>query len=147
MSTHIHATQDSGRSFVMRQIEGPVVMLNLLNFRETADYSGSPELDPGKPISGSAAYVRYMEAVQPLLAKSGAELLFMGKGGQFLIGPEADGWDAVLLVRQTSVANFLAFAEDADYRAIAGHRTAALRDSRLLPMEIAQPTDFLKNNR
>lgn len=143
MSNYIHATQENGRSFVMRQIEGPVVMLNLLNFRDAADYSGSPELDPGKPISGRAAYVLYMEAVQPLLAKSGGELLFMGKGGQYLIGPEADGWDAVLLVRQKSVARFLAFAEDPDYLAIAGHRTAALRDSRLLPMEAARPEDLL----
>lgn len=143
MSTHIHATQENGRSLVIRQIEGAVVMLNLLNFKEQADYSGSPDLDPGRPISGKEAYVLYMKAVTPLLAKSGAELIFMGKGGQFLIGPEADGWDAVLLVRQKSVNQFLAFAQDPDYQAVAGHRTAALRDSRLLPMQVAQPKDLL----
>ncbi len=135
MANYLHVTQDNGRALMSRNIEGPVVMLNLLNFRETADYSANPELDPGSPISGKEAYQRYMKAVKPLLAESGAELIFSGKGGQFLIGPEADGWDWVLLVRQRSVQDFLAFAQNLDYLAVAGHRTAALQDSRLLPMQ------------
>jgi hypothetical protein len=39
-----------------------------------------------------------------------------------------------MLVRQRSVETFLAFATDAAYLAGLGHRTAALEDSRLLPL-------------
>jgi len=39
-----------------------------------------------------------------------------------------------MLVRQQSVSSFLAFESNAEYMAGIGHRTAALQDSRLLPL-------------
>ena len=39
----------------MRNIKGPVVMLNMLRFREIADYTDYPELSPKAPISGEQA--------------------------------------------------------------------------------------------
>jgi hypothetical protein len=68
------------------------------------------------------------------LEASGGEVLFYGKGGAFLIGPSRQRWDAAMLVRQSSVASFLAFASNQDYLAGIGHRVAALEDSRLLPL-------------
>ncbi len=41
---------------------------------------------------------------------------------------------AVMLISQASVGDFFAFAADAGYLAGIGHRTAALEDSRLLPV-------------
>ena len=43
-TAYLTVTDEAGRAFFMRNIKGPVVMLNLLRFRETADYSASPEL-------------------------------------------------------------------------------------------------------
>lgn len=60
--------------------------------------------------------------------------MFLGSGGSFLIGPEHEKWDLVMLVRQSSAESFLAFAENKDYLAGLGHRTAAVEDSRLLPL-------------
>lgn len=131
---YLEPTHESGRALFMRRISGPVVMLNLLRFREVADYSASPELAPASPISGEAAYQRYMEHTLAHLEKSGGSLLFYGKGGPFLIGPPDEKWDAALLVRQSSVQAFMDFASNAEYLAGIGHRTAALRDSRLLPL-------------
>ncbi len=137
MSTkkYLNATQESGKNFVMRQIRGPVVMLNLLKFRKVADYSTAPQLAPDDEISGEEAYQLYIEHTLPFLKEAGGEVLFNGKGGPFLIGPENEQWDAVLLVRHASVAKFLEFAQNQEYLAIAGHRTAALEDSRLLPVK------------
>jgi uncharacterized protein (DUF1330 family) len=109
-------------------------MLNLLRFRAIADYSATPHLAPAKPISGEAAYRLYMEHTLPFLRKSGGEILFHGRGGDLFIGPGDERWDAALLVRQASVAAFLAFASDQAYLSGIGHRTAALEDSRLLPL-------------
>ena len=39
-----------------------------------------------------------------------------------------------MLVRQSSVGAFMAFASDPKYMAGIGHRIAALEDSRLLPL-------------
>jgi hypothetical protein len=51
-----------------------------------------------------------------------------------LIGPSDERWDAVMLVRQSSSAAFMAFASNPECMAGIGHRLAALEDSRLLPM-------------
>lgn len=109
-------------------------MLNLLRFREIADYSETPELAPSERISGEMAYQLYIQHTLPLLERSGGTILFMGKGGEFLIGPPNERWDAVLMIRQESVESFMAFAQDVEYLIGIGHRTAALEDSRLLPI-------------
>ena len=132
--TYLEATEESGRAFFSRGVSGPVVMLNLLRFRAVADYSATPGLAPATPITGEAAYRLYMEHTLPFLENSGGEVLFHGRGGGFLIGPSEERWDAALLVRQASVAAFLAFASDQEYLSGIGHRTAALEDSRLLPL-------------
>ena len=134
LKPHLEPTQEAGREFFTRNIQGPVVMLNLLRFRAIANYSDAPHLAPGAPITGEAAYKLYMDHTLPFLTKSGGEVLFYGSGGRFLVGPSEERWDAAMLVRQASLASFLAFASDRDYLAGMGHRTAALADSRLLPL-------------
>ena len=84
---------------------------------------------------GAEAYRRYIEHTRPFLAASGGELILLGRGGTFFIGPPDERWDAVRLVRQRSFADFMAFAQDAAYLAGIGQRTAAIEDSRLLPLE------------
>jgi hypothetical protein len=132
--TYLEPTQESGRAFFTRGISGSVVMLNLLRFRPVADYSATPDLAPASPISGETAYRLYMEHTLPHLKQSGGEVLFFGKGGEFLIGPSDERWDAAMLVRQTNVASFLEFASNQEYLSVIGHRLAALEDSRLLPL-------------
>jgi hypothetical protein len=48
-------TQESGRALVMRRIPWEVVMLNLIRYREVANYSTCPELAPNTSISPSRA--------------------------------------------------------------------------------------------
>ena len=132
--TYLEPTNESGRAFFQRGITGEVVMLNLLRFREIADYSAAPHLAPEAPISGADAFRRYIDHTLPHLSRSGGELLFLGDGATFLIGPPDERWDMVMLVRQRSTASFLAFASDAEYLTGIGHRAAALEDSRLLPL-------------
>jgi len=133
-SVYLEPTQESGRSFIMRGMPGEVVMLNLLRFRETADYSDSPDLEPDQPISGSAAYAIYIEHTLPHLRKSGGDLEFIGDGGDWLIGPADERWDLAMLVRHRSVESFMSFASNEAYLGGMGHRLAAISDSRLLPL-------------
>jgi hypothetical protein len=80
----------------------------------------------------------YLEPTQ----ESGRKLLFFGRGGSFLIGPDNERWDAAMLVQQSSPEAFMAFASNAEYLAGIGHRTAALEDSRLLPLVPHSQTAF-----
>lgn len=135
MKAYIEATPDTGKRFYQAfHDKGKVVMLNLLKFKSVADYSQFPDLQPKQEISGWEAYQLYMDATIPLLEKAGSKVLFFGKSRHFLIGPEAEQWDTVILVEHPSVARFMAFAQDEDYLRTVGHRTAALADSRLLPI-------------
>jgi uncharacterized protein (DUF1330 family) len=130
----LEPTNESGRLLFERDITGPVVMLNLLRFREQADYSAFPDLAPAEPISGRKAYDRYVEHTRPFITALGGDLRFLGAGGQFLIGPLGERWDLVMLVRHQSVAAFMGMAQNEAYLAGLGHRVAALEDSRLLPI-------------
>jgi uncharacterized protein (DUF1330 family) len=138
---YLEPTQASGRALMHRAVQGQIVMLNLLCFRAVADYSHSPHLAAENEISGAEAYDRYIAHTMPFLIRSGGAVLFSGDGGQFLIGPEHERWDRALLVRQSSVDSFMAFATDPAYLAGLGHRMAALEDSRLLPLiELSRPS-------
>lgn len=132
---YFEPSDENVQRFLERGIEGPVTMLNLLRFREVADYSASPKLAPPGPISGRDAYDRYVRHTIPFLTSSGGSIEFFGTGGHNFVGPADERWDLVMLIRQASVESFIAFASDDQYLAGVGHRTAALEDSRLLPVE------------
>ena len=131
---YLEPSDESARRFFERDIKGPLTMLNLLRFRDVADYSRFPQLAPPEPISGREAYDRYVRHTIPFLNASGGSLEFFGTGGHNFVGPAEERWDLVMLVRQASVNGFLAFASNEDYLAGMGHRTAALEDSRMLPI-------------
>lgn len=134
MTPHLAPSWEAGRDLFKRNIAGEVVMLNLLRLREIADYAATPHLAPNEPISGVEAFDRYVAHTLPYLEASGGSLLFVGEGGPFFIGPQTERWDRAMLVRQSSVQSFLAFASHEGYLAGFGHRLAAVEDSRLLPL-------------
>jgi hypothetical protein len=131
---YLEVSQESGAELFARNIEGPVMMLNLLQFRDVADYSANPELMPPEPISGEEAFQKYIDHTIPFLKRSGGNLVYLGKGGKYLIGPQEEQWDLVMLVQQNSLSDFMAFSSNQEYISGLGHRTAALEDSRLLPI-------------
>ncbi|MFT4561676.1 MAG: hypothetical protein ACI9BW_001418 [Gammaproteobacteria bacterium] len=109
----------------------PITMLNLLAYRDTADYSDHPN---EVACSGKQAYERYSNAVSPLLEVHGAKIVFMGTASPTIIGPDSEQWDDVLLVEYPTPKAFVAMATSEAYRALSHHRSAALRDSRLVPI-------------
>jgi uncharacterized protein (DUF1330 family) len=140
---YLDPTDDSVRNLFQRDITGPVTMLNLLRFRAWADYSAFPDLAPPAPVSGREAYGRYIAHTLPFLTASGGSVQFIGAGGHNLVGPGDERWDLVMLIQQASVRDFLDFATNEAYLAGAGHRTAALEDSRILPIVEAPVASFV----
>jgi uncharacterized protein (DUF1330 family) len=110
----------------------PVVMLNLLRFKEQAD-----GVDAG--ATGQQAYARYGAAAAPFLARVGGRVLLAVEARQTVIGPEAHEWDMAILVEYPSTTHFLAMASDPEYMKIHAHRDAALADSRLIACRSLNP--------
>ncbi|MBW1779868.1 MAG: DUF1330 domain-containing protein [Deltaproteobacteria bacterium] len=105
----------------------PVVMLNLLKFRDKALYE-----DGVSEISGRKAYAIYSEGAIKHIQRVGAKLIWSAEVKAPIICPEHEEWDQVLLVIYPSMEKFLEMVNDPEYQKIAIHRTAALEDSRLI---------------
>lgn len=97
---------------------GPVVMLNLLRFKQ-----------PG----GAESYAAYSEAAAPYLAEYGGKLLYAGDGATALVAEDGQSWDAVLVVRYPSRQAFVDMVTDPGYQSITHLRTAALDEAVLQP--------------
>jgi|SRR5581483_12105460 len=110
----------------------PVVMLNLLRFKDRASA-------PDEGLSGQEAYERYGQEAAPYIAKVGARLLNAAITRQVVIGPE-DEWHMALLVEYPSARRFLEMASDPGYLEAHVHRDAALADSRLIATRLLGAT-------
>lgn len=131
---YLEPTQEAGMALFSRNIQGSVTMLNLLQFKPIADYSANPELADESPITGRDAFQKYINHTLPFLSQSGGDMIFLGEGGHYFIGPQDERWDLMMLIRQNSLQEFMQFASNAEYLKGIGHRSAAISDSRLLPL-------------
>ncbi len=113
------------RRLVSSTDPGPIVMVNLLRFKQKAD-----GIDAG--LSGAEAYARYAEGVAPHLERVGGRLLEAVVCEEGVIGPAQSEWDMVALVAYPSREAFLTMTADPDYLEVHRHRVAALADSRLI---------------
>ena len=109
----------------------PVVMLNLLCFHDQAAYA---DTDQAEHCSGREAYKRYSQTSLQTIAAVGGRVIFGGKAHEALISSQGERWHQAFLVQYPSPAAFRAMVAMPQYQACVHHRTAALADSRLIPM-------------
>ena len=107
----------------------PVVMINLLRYRERAAYPPGSEAGP---CTGREAYGRYGQAAIGFITALGGQVIWEGSPKAVLIGAPGEQWHKALLVRYPSKRAFLEMVGNPAYQAITVHRTAALEDSRLI---------------
>lgn len=94
---------------------GPVVMINLLKFRN-GDGEGP----------GVEEYRRYGDVALEMIEHQGGRLLWAGTGDQVLIGDPEQAWDAILLVEYPSRAAFIEMVSSPEYLEAHAHRERAL---------------------
>lgn len=110
------AVDPTGRDlkrFLQEDPGGPVVMLNLLRYRE----------------GGAGSYAEYATRIRPFLERVGAEIVHVGDAGTSLVAPDGWDWDAVLLVRYPSRAAFSEMVADPEYQEITALRSDALDEA------------------
>jgi uncharacterized protein (DUF1330 family) len=99
------------------QDNGPVVMLNLLKFKQRAD-DGSG--------SGADSYEKYGDAAVRMIEERGGKIVWQGRAQQILIGDPKQDWDTVVLVQYPSRKAFLEMVSNPDYMKSHEHREAGL---------------------
>ena len=113
---------DVAVSFFSEKEDGPFVMVNLLKFKETAEYEDGS--DAG--LSGREAYQRYGAVVTQCLQKVGGRLIFGGVVTGLLLGEIEENWEMVALVEYPSLEAFRNMTSLPEFIAASAHRTAGL---------------------
>ena len=101
---------------------GPFVMVNLLKFKETAEYADGSDAD----LSGAKAYACYGKGIQACLAAVDGTQIYAGPVTGLMIGEVEELWDMVALVEYPSLAAMQKMMSSPEYRAIEVHRKAGL---------------------
>ena len=102
--------------------DGPFVMVNLLKFKDRAEYPDGSDSE----LSGREAYARYGAGVRACLEAVGGKALYAGAVTDLLIGEVEEPWDMVALAQYPSRAAMMAMIQSPDYQAIEKHRIAGL---------------------
>lgn len=102
--------------------DGPFVMVNLLKFKERAEYPDGGDAE----LSGREAYARYGAAVQACLASVGGKQVYAGAVTDLMLGEVGELWDMVALAQYPSRAAMMAMVQSPEYQAIEKHRVAGL---------------------
>ena len=111
--------------------EGPVYMVNMVRFRDRADYQGTSALPS---CSGRDAYFqRYAPAFNKVAQGEDYGVFWLGNVRQVLVGAEGEHWDDIVIVRYSSFAALRRILQSEAYEAEAApHRRAALADWRFI---------------
>lgn len=111
--------------------DAPIHMLNLLRYRDLADYPEGHE-HAGKGWTGQRAYEEYGATSAPVLARVGGSIVWRGRFETMLTGPGGERWDDGFIAHYPHAGAFLEMVTDPDYQIAVVNRTAALIDSRLV---------------
>jgi len=123
-------TPDQLRAFRDHERQGPIQMINLLKFRDRAEYD--TEIDEDTDVSGREAYRRYGAAVGGIVRRLGGRLVWAGTPEVVFIGNDGDQWDEVAIVEYPDRQAFLKMIAMAEYQAAHVHREAGLAHQKLI---------------
>lgn len=113
--------------------DAPIYMLNLLKFKEAAEYQDGRETD----LSGAEAYGIYSAEVVEHLAKVGGAPIFSAQVERLMLGEVEELWDTVAIAMYPSRKAMMEMMMSPDYQASAVHREAGLAGQ--LNIEMAPP--------
>ncbi len=109
----------------------PIHMLNLLRYREQANYPAGHE-HAGKSWSGRRAYEEYGKTSGPIFRRVGGQIVWRGAFECTVTGPDDMRWDEGFVASYPDSGAFFEMIKDPDYQLAVANRTAALTDSRLV---------------
>lgn len=103
----------------------PISMVNLLKFKEKAEYAEGHE-NHGKDMTGAEAYALYAAAVSKILTGLGGEMAFAGQVERLMLGEVEELWDMIAIAKYPSRAAMGEMIASPEYQEIAVHRSAGL---------------------
>ena len=108
--------------FVEGDTDTPIYMVNLLKFKEKAEYADGRETT----LTGAEAYAIYGEEVAGHLEKVGGSPIFFGQVSRLMLGEVEELWDMVAIAMYPSRKAMLKMVTNPDYIESEKHRSAGL---------------------
>ncbi|MFT7044346.1 MAG: hypothetical protein ACJAW7_003116 [Candidatus Azotimanducaceae bacterium] len=126
-------TQEQIAGFFEPGPEGPIYMVNLLKFKDKAEY------EDGRPtaLTGREAYDIYGAAVSQLLKEFGGAAMFAANVERLMLGEVEELWDEVAIAMYPSRKAMLDMIQSPTMQEISTHRAAGLAGQ--LNLETAAP--------
>ena len=121
------------QGFLEQGHDEPIYMLNLLKFKERAEYEDGRDSD----LTGEQAYGIYGQAVADLLVKVGGAPVFSASVERLMLGEVEDLWDSAAIAMYPSRQAMLIMISLPEYQEIAVHRSAGLEGQ--LNIELVNP--------
>jgi uncharacterized protein (DUF1330 family) len=129
--TYIDPSPANFAAFKNLPRDEPINMLNLLLYRDLADYPEGHE-HHGKGWTGREAYREYGRTSGPIFARVGGKIVWRGTFQTMVTGPDGERWHDGFVAHYPNAGAFFEMIKDPDYQLAVVNRTAALVDSRLV---------------
>ena len=130
-ASFVDPTREAFDAFKALPRDTPLNMLNLVRFRDLADYSDGHE-NADKGWSGERAYEEYGKTSGPIFQRVGGSIVWRGAFEMVLTGPADEHWDTAFIAYYPNAGAFLEMVTDPAYRLAVVNRQAAVLTSRLI---------------
>ena len=115
-------SEEQMKGFVDGDIDSPISMVNLLKYKEKAEYEDERVTE----LTGEEAYQIYALEVAKLVEKTGGKILFGGEVSRLMLGEVEELWDTIAIAYYPSRKKMLEMMMSPEYAEISIHRTAGL---------------------
>jgi hypothetical protein len=135
----VNPARDQLRELVREDRSGPLQFVNLLAYREFADYPAGHDL-AATGLTGAEAYGLYGAVALDHVTRRGGRLTTYNDVEQVIIGPEG-GWHQVATMQYADTEAFIDMLLDPDYIEALVHREAGLANTVVLVTRPLLPVD------
>lgn len=122
VTNSVYPNEEQIQGFSEPGPNGPIYMVNLLKFKERAEYTDGRASN----LTGEQAYAIYAEGVAELLMQHGGSLTFAADVERLMLGDVEELWDKVAIAMYPSRAAMLAMMGSPQMQEIGVHRAAGL---------------------
>ena len=121
----LYPTPEQIQELLKGPADQPVVMLNLLRFKDRAS-------EPDADLTGEEAYMRYAADMTRYVTARGGRVIWTGRIDGQVIGTNAEGFHVAALMEYPSRQAFVEIATSPEVAKFGVHRTAGLEGQWLL---------------
>lgn len=116
--------------------DGPFWMVNLIKYREFADYADGRETDlTGREADAIYAPIEFLDAI-------GAEVVFVAEVEDNLISLDGQEWEQIGIVRYPSRAKFFEMTLNEEFQARAIHKDAGVERTQVIVTALEDPVSL-----